>query len=130
MALKKIDVGVKFPKLKPSRLGAAPPLDDVLDNVGAPEAPPSRQNAAPPSPSVRSVQNSASASVPAKGRGVHAGVVTDARRGPRTGRTYQFGARTTPEFAEEVKRMAAEKGVTIGELLEDMLAAHRKSASR
>lgn len=127
MALKKIDVGVKFPKLKPSRLGAAPPLDDVLDNVGASDVSPARARTAAPA---QDQTTGSESSVPAKGRGVHAGLVTDARRGPRTGRTYQFGARTTPEFAEEVKRMAAEKGVTIGELLEAMLAAHKLKSSR
>ena len=41
MALKKlVDVGEKFPTLKRARLGAAPPIEDVLDNVGAPELPP------------------------------------------------------------------------------------------
>ena len=38
MALKKlVDVGEKFPTVKRARLGAAPPIEDVLDNVGAPE---------------------------------------------------------------------------------------------
>ena len=41
MALKQlVDVGEKFPTVKRARLGAAPPIEDVLDNVGAPELPP------------------------------------------------------------------------------------------
>ena len=40
MALKQlIEVGEKFPTLKRARLGAAPPVEDVLDNVGTPELP-------------------------------------------------------------------------------------------
>ena len=59
------------------------------------------------------------------GRGIHKGGGTDARRYRTTGRTHQFGARTSPEFAESVKVMAREKNMTVGELLEDMWKAYR-----
>ena len=133
MALKKlIDVGEEFPKLKRARLGAAPPVDDVLDNVGAPEisAPPITLPAAvqsePPkeaqgedAPRVRTGTKK-ERSAKRVGQGVHKGSGTDARRYRKTGRTFQFGARVRPDFAEAVKVEAASKNVTIGELLEEM----------
>jgi predicted DNA-binding ribbon-helix-helix protein len=59
---------------------------------------------------------------------VHSGPGIDARRRTKTGRDHQFGARTTLAFADEVKRIAASRGITIGELLDDMLDAWRRSA--
>ncbi len=134
MALKKlVDVGEKFPTLKRARLGAAPPVEDVLDNVGASElAPPPVQqfDAAPvaqpgeqPShdtPRAKSAGKKKDASAKRVGQGVHKGTGTDARRYRKSGRTFQFGARVKPEFAEGMKLTAADKNVTIGELLEEM----------
>ncbi len=134
MALKKlVDVGEKFPTLKRARLGAAPPVEDVLDNVGEPElAPPRKQPAdgAPTEPpGERLSQNAPRAKPAAKkkegtakrvGQGIHKGTGTDARRYRKSGRTFQFGARVKPEFAEMMKLTAADKNVTIGELLEEM----------
>lgn len=127
-----VDVGETFPALKRARLGAAPPVDDVLDNVGAPEVPVS-----PAMQSVRAVTEQVAEHIAddahqaksAKkkerdvrrgGQGVHKGKGTDARRYRTTGRTYPFGVRVKAEFAERVKVMAGETNVTIGELLEDM----------
>jgi hypothetical protein len=137
MALKKlVDVGEAFPVKKKPRLGVAPPPADVLDNVGAPDLPPvpvavkeeppvrPRENL----PEARSAQAAPVQSHSGDGRGVHTGKGIDARRQIKTGRNYQFGARTTVAFADEVKRIAANKEITIGELLEDMLAAYRAQA--
>ncbi len=133
MALKQlIDVGEAFPKLKRARLGAAPPVEDVLDNIGMPETPAAApaQPAAEQSETPTQQQSDEAPRVrnPAKkeprnkrvGQGVHKGSGTDARRYRKTGRTFQFGARVRPDFAEAVKVEAAAKNVTIGELLEEM----------
>jgi hypothetical protein len=134
MALKKlIDVGEAFPIKKP-RLGAAPPPADTLDNVGEQEAAPIRH--APQTvlttPHQAPEMGARAAAPPVRqhtqgryGRGVHTGKGIDARRQVKTGRTYQFGARTTVAFADEVKRLAADRGITIGELLEEMLEGYR-----
>ena len=134
MALKKlVDVGEKFPVLRRARLGAAPPGEDDLDNGGAPElASPPVQPAAPASQEPAGeepIQNAPRAKPVAKkregaakrvGQGVHKGSGTDARRYRKSGRTFQFGARVKPEFAEGMKQTAATLNVTIGELLEEM----------
>lgn len=129
MALKRvIDIGEAFPTPKRHRLPVAPPADDVLDNVGTP-------GAMSPTPAPDEGGEGAEKAKPRKaaskegaskkaGHGVHRGEGTDARRYRRTGRTYQFGARVRLEFAERVKALATEKNVTIGELLDAMLAAY------
>lgn len=138
MALKQlVDVGEKFPTLKRARLGAAPPIEDVLDNVGTSElAPPPTQAAATSEPGQlkEAPTDDATRAKPATkkkesttkrvGQGVHKGAGTDARRYRKSGRTFQFGARVKPEFAEGMKVTAANKNVTIGELLEDMRAIY------
>ena len=133
MTLKQlVDVGEQFPKIKRSRLGAAPPVEDVLNNVGAPEI-------TAPAPQIQvtvtadplkdaSVEEATRPKLPRKkegtakrvGQGVHKGSGTDARRYRKSGRIHQFGARVRPEYAEAVKVTAASKNVTIGELLEEM----------
>ena len=142
MALKKmIEIDETFPVLKRARLGAAPPAHDVLDNVGAPELPTQQPPPEPapmakvaePDPATAIGDDTAATHAPKKreraakrvGRGIHKGGGTDARRYRTTGRTHQFGARTSPEFAESVKVMAREKNMTVGELLEDMWKAYR-----
>lgn len=138
MALKQlVDVGEKFPTLKRARLGAAPPIEDVLDNVGAPElAPPPTQvvvTAQPEQLKEPIADETLRAKPPAKkkegttkrvGQGVHKGAGTDARRYRKSGRTEQFGARVKPAFAEGIKITASEKNLTIGELLEEMRAIY------
>ena len=138
MALKQlVDVGEKFPTLKRARLGAAPPIEDVLDNVGAPElAPPPTQVVATAQPEQLKeppTDETLRAKPPAKkkegttkrvGQGVHKGAGTDARRYRKSGRTEQFGARVKPAFAEGIKITASEKNLTIGELLEEMRAIY------
>lgn len=138
MALKKlIEVDEKFPVLKRPRLGAPPPPDDVLDNVGAPEpsaVTPSPQGTQPTEalPSEPEIVEPVQSPAPKKrersskrvGQGVHKGKGTDFRRYRHTGRTLQFGARVRPEFAEGVKETAAAKNKTIGELLDDMYALY------
>jgi hypothetical protein len=136
MALKKlVDVGEVFPLKRSPRLGAAPPPADVLDNVALPDMPslardhiehpltPRTVLTEGPTPRPGTVQPQSG------GRGIHTGKGIDARRQIRTGRDYQFGARTTVAFADEVKRLAAAEGVTIGELLDAMLAAYRSHKS-
>jgi hypothetical protein len=134
MALKQlVDVGEKFPTLKRARLGAAPPIEDVLDNVGAPELPPpmpALDAAIAPEPSQASQTDDAprAKTTPKKkestgrrgGQGIHKGAGTDARRYRKSGRTFPWGVRVHPDMAERVKVMAGEKNVTIGELLEEM----------
>jgi hypothetical protein len=138
MALKQlIDVGEKFPTLKRARLGAAPPIDDVLDNVGMPEltvpvtplaspavAEQSTEPASDDAPRAKPVAKKKDAPTKRVGQGVHKGSGTDARRYRKSGRTFQFGARVKPEFAESMKVTAADKNVTIGELLEEMRAIY------
>jgi hypothetical protein len=135
MALKKlVDVGETFPVKRP-RLGAAPPPADVLNNVGAPDLAPPAPVAANDALNAYPVPQAAVAPpviAPASrdgsdGRGIHTGKGIDARRQKKTGRDYQFGARTTVAFADELKRIAASKGITIGGLLEDMLEAYKGS---
>lgn len=134
MALKKlVDVGEKFPTVKRARLGAAPPIEDVLDNVGAPElAPPmpvldaatspepSRGSQTDDAPQAKTVAKKRESSARRGGQGIHKGAGTDARRYRKSGRTFPWGVRVHPDMAERVKVMAGEKNVTIGELLEDM----------
>ena len=134
MALKKlVDVGEKFPTLKRARLGAAPPIEDVLDNVGEPELPPPPSQTADAAqteqPKAPAADDAPRAKPGAKkkdgtakrvGQGVHKGAGTDARRYRKSGRTFQFGARVKPEFAESMKLTAGDRNVTIGELLEEM----------
>lgn len=145
MALKKlIDVGEAFPKVKRARLGAAPAIEDVLDNVGTPEpapvlvtpaqaieAPPPAALSATEPLEVREVAADPQQPRPQKraepkprraGQGTHKGSGTDARRYRKSGRTFQFGARTKPDFAEAIKKRAGDMNVTIGELLEDMMS--------
>ena len=141
MALKKmIQIDESFPVLKRARLGAAPPAHDVLNNVGAPELQPPQSWKEPTQDAKVSEPNSdtahsddASATHTSKkreraakrvGRGIHKGTGTDMRRYRTTGRTYQFGARTTPEYAETVRVMALKMNKTVGELLEDMLKVY------
>ena len=134
MALKQlVEVSEKFPTLKRARLGAAPPVEDVLDNVGSPEpaAPAAPQPTAPisgqsqetfadQSQRVKAVPKKREATTKRVGQGIHKGAGTDARRYRKTGRTFPWGVRVHPDMAERVKVMAGEKNVTIGELLEDM----------
>jgi hypothetical protein len=136
MALKKlVDVGEAFPVKRSPRLGAAPPPADVLDNVALPDLPPlARDHLEPPqAPRMLLTGGPAPRHVAAQhqsgGRGIHTGKGIDARRQIRTGRDYQFGARTTVAFADEVKRLAAAEGVTIGALLDAMLEAYRNRKS-
>lgn len=136
MALKKlVDVGEAFPVKRP-RLGVAPPPADVLDNVSVRDLPPpgpaevnDERHADLPEKAAVASLHTAPLQRAGDGRGVHTGKGIDARRQKKTGRDYQFGARTTVEFADEVKRIAASRGVTIGELLEDMLGAYHRSGS-
>lgn len=134
MALKQlIEVGEKFPTLKRARLGAAPPVEDVLDNVGTPELPSKAATQPVTSNSAEPQEAAADDALPKKsspkkretaskrgGQGVHKGAGTDARRYRKTGRTFPWGVRVHPDMAERVKVMAGEKNVTIGELLEEM----------
>jgi predicted DNA-binding ribbon-helix-helix protein len=138
MALKKlIQIDETFPVIKKSRLGAAPPADDVMDNVGERE-PPSRQAA----PAVDAMPrgdgeltsdesgdaNAPRVSAPKKreraarrtGQGGARDSAIYGRRYRKTGRGFQFGARVTPEFADGIKATAAARNMTIGELLEEM----------
>ncbi|MEQ1697706.1 MAG: hypothetical protein ABL901_17880 [Hyphomicrobiaceae bacterium] len=137
MALKKlIQIDESFPVMKRARLGAAPPIEDVLDNVGTPEVPAvqaaqpvtTEHEATPEPKSDEAPKNKPArkreASAKRVGQGVHKGSGIDARRYRKTGRTYQFGARVRPEFAEQLKVLAADKNVTIGELLEAMYDAY------
>lgn len=134
MALKQlVEVGEKFPTLKRARLGAAPPIEDVLDNVGSPE-PSASVTPQPPASGAGQLQELAiDETRPAKtgskkkdtstkraGQGIHKGAGTDARRYRKTGRTFPWGVRVHPDMAERVKVMAGEKNITIGELLEEM----------
>ncbi len=134
MALKKlVDVGEKFPTMKRARLGAAPPIEDVLDNVGAPELPPpmsaldaaiaAEQSQAPQTgdaPQAKTMARKKKSTGKRGGQGIHKGRGTDARRYRKSGRTFPWGVRVHPDMAERVKVMAGEKNVTIGELLEEM----------
>ena len=132
MALKKlVEIDESFPVLKRARLGAAPPAEDVLDNVGAVEVqpPPLAIMEVPKAGTEEEFQTKTpkkrERSARRVGQGVHKGAGTDARRYRKTGRTDQFGARVKPEFAETVKVMAADKNMTIGELLEEMLNVYK-----
>ncbi len=134
MALKKlIEVDEKFPAMKRARLGAAPPVEDVLDNVGSPEplqpiAPqPATEAAGQPHdqqtcdvPRAKPATKKKDGPAKRVGQGIHKGSGTDARRYRKSGRTFPWGVRVHPEMAERVKVMAGERNVTIGELLEDM----------
>jgi hypothetical protein len=133
MALKKlVEVDEKFPALKRARLGTAPPIEDVLDNVGAPEpslpsipqqsgsvAEQSQGRGTDDAPRAKSGKRKDTATKRA-GQGIHSGRGTDARRYRKSGRTFPWGVRVHPDMAERVKVMAGEKNVTIGELLEEM----------
>ena len=101
MALKKlVDIGESFPKVKRARLGMAPAIEDVLDNVGAPEMQPAapeqaaEQGSETKSDDAPRVKTSKKKDGTARrtGQGVHKGAGTDARRYRTTGRTHQFGA--------------------------------------
>jgi hypothetical protein len=140
MALKKmVDIGEKFPVIRKPRLGAPPPADDVLDNVGEPE----KQQKAVPSPEAmapatdrESAPDASSAddnTASEQGRGTaprrrerqpkrqaHADRSIYGRRYRKSGRTFQFGARVTPEFAEAMRVTAAARNMTMGELLDEM----------
>lgn len=156
MALKKlIQIDETFPVIKKSRLGAAPPAEDVLDNVG--EREPVVRGAAPPIEPPRIdgdaiTQEGGDETTPRSGapkkreraaRRTGQGGVRDSsiygRRYRKTGRGFQFGARVTPEFADGIKATAAARNMTIGELLEEMrgiydsiqaLAEERKLSTR
>jgi hypothetical protein len=137
MALKKLSmIDERFPVIKRPRLGAAPPPDDVLDNVGEPEG---KAKAADAGLAGGLVSDRGGAGERQQAGEADASVARSARRKERatrrssgaernnygrryrkTGRTFQFGARTTPEFAEAVRQIAAQRNVTLGELLEDM----------
>jgi hypothetical protein len=134
MALKQlVDVGEKFPTVKRARLGAAPPIEDVLDNVGAPELPPptppldaafatetSQVSQTDDAPRAKTTPKKKESTARRGGQGIHKGAGTDARRYRKSGRTFPWGVRVHPDMAERVKVMAGEKNVTIGELLEEM----------
>jgi len=149
MALKKmIDIGEKFPVMKKPRLGAPPPADDVLDNVGEPEkAPrsvPSPATSGPDTQVERMLEGNAADENAAseQGRGnaqrkrerapkrqAHADRSIYGRRYRKTGRTFQFGARVTPEFAEAMRVTAAARNITMGELLDEMKSIYESIRS-
>jgi hypothetical protein len=139
MALKKmIEIDEKFPVMKRPRLGAPPPADDVLDNVGEPDKPKNAPER-PVAVAVDDVEISddtstqaddAAASTARSGAGrkrerqpkrqAHPDRSIYGRRYRKTGRTFQFGARVTPEFAEAMRVTAATRNITMGELLDEM----------
>lgn len=142
MALKKlIEIDEKFPVIKKPRLGAPPPADDVLDNVGEAEKPQkatvrettpieddgtTADAAAEDDSSTREQTRSGA---PRKRerqpkRQGHPDRSIYGRRYRKTGRTFQFGARVTPEFAEGMRVTAAARNITIGELLDEMRAIY------
>ena len=119
MALKQlVEVEEKFPTLKRARLGAAPPVEDVLDNVGSPELsvaatpqPPKPANqpqelADGDTPRTKAGAKKRDATTKRAGQGIHKGSGTDARRYRKTGRTFPWGVRVHPDMAERVKVMA------------------------
>lgn len=140
MALKKlIEIDEKFPVIKKPRLGAPPPADDVLDNVGEAEKPqkatarettPIEHDGTTADGAAAAEDESATPEQTRSGaprkrerqpkRQAHPDRSIYGRRYRKTGRTFQFGARVTPEFAEAMRVTAAARNITIGELLDEM----------
>lgn len=54
-------------------------------------------------------------------------VQIDGRTLRRTGRTFKFAATVRPEWAAEVKAIAADEGKLIVEVLEEALEAYKKA---
>ena len=91
---------------KPRRrgdLGDPPPPEEAGDNLKAPEH-------APPT-------TAPSAEV-------------DGRSLRKTGRTYQFATRITPELHRQIKMIAARDKLKVTELLEQAVAAYEKQKTR
>lgn len=138
MALKKlIEIDEKFPVIKKPRLGAPPPADDVLDNVGEAEKPQKATlRETTPMEDAGTTAEAAAEDESATPEQTRSGVPRKRERQPKrqahpdrsiygrryrkTGRTFQFGARVTPEFAEAMRVTAAARNITIGELLDEM----------
>lgn len=146
MALKKlIEIDEKFPVIKKPRLGAPPPADDVLDNVGEAEKPqkaavlettPMQDDGTTADAAAAAEDESATPEQTRSGaprkrerqpkRQAHPDRSIYGRRYRKTGRTFQFGARVTPEFAEAMRVTAAARNITIGELLDEMRMMYDK----
>ncbi len=144
MALKKlIEIDEKFPVIKKPRLGAPPPADDVLDNIGEAEKPKkaaeretraiegdgTTADTAAAADDESATPEQTRSGAPRKRerqpkRQAHPDRSIYGRRYRKTGRTFQFGARVTPEFAEAMRVTAAARNITIGELLDEMRAIY------
>jgi len=87
---------------KPKKLlRRAPPADEVSGNIFPPPIP-------EPAPDVP----------PAR--------IVDGRSLRRTGRTVMFGTRVTPEFDNQLRRIAMEQGLTLVEVLERALNLYQQ----
>lgn len=97
----------EFAKLKdrkPSRLGTPPPASETRNNLSAPETAPVENNSIP------------KPSTPKK----------DGRTERATGRTEPFATRVREGVKRDYKLVAAQKNITMGQLIEDALKAYKK----
>jgi hypothetical protein len=107
--------------LKKNRLGAPPPEDEASRNLDEPE----------PEPAV-TVAASAPVSVPVAATPMAQVSPTetpprvDARSLRRTHRTIQFATRVSPEFDQRIRKIAAEEGRLLVEVMERALAVYER----
>jgi hypothetical protein len=84
-------------KLKKKRLGAPPSVEEIPQNLRAPEIAPSRRAAN-----------------------------EDGRSARKTGRTVQFATRVTETFDRQFRAVAKRDGLLLSKLLEEALKAYEK----
>lgn len=88
------------------RLGAPPPMDEVSENLKAPEVAP----VAPVTVTVTPTQRHKE----------------DGRSARRTGRTVQFSTRVSEQFDERFRMVAKRDGLLLAQLLEKALEAYER----
>ncbi len=103
-------------KLKRSRLGAPPTVEEASPNLSAPEliAPPPSA----PAPTARPVSHSDVVR--------HMASRIDGRSLRRTNRIVPLALRVTPEFDERLRTLAARERLLLAEVLERALVAYEQ----
>ena len=106
-------------KLKRSRLGSPPPVEEASPNLSAPET------ISPASP----VSDANPPSKPSPDPLTHMASRVDGRSLRRTNRVIPLALRVTPEFDNRLRTIAARDRILLAEVLERALAAYEEQTA-